>query len=61
MMTSSRCPICHKQTVESYAPFCSRRCAMVDLNNWLVGNYRIETDEPPDTPFDPLEIESLNN
>ncbi len=37
------CPICDRASVERYKPFCSRRCADVDLANWLSGNYRIST------------------
>ena len=30
------CPICRKnQTVAAYRPFCSRRCADLDLQRWL--------------------------
>lgn len=36
-----RCPICHRPTVERYRPFCSRRCADIDLARWLGGRYRI--------------------
>jgi endogenous inhibitor of DNA gyrase (YacG/DUF329 family) len=36
------CPICGKPRVEAYAPFCSKRCANVDLHRWLSGVYRIE-------------------
>lgn len=43
-----RCPICGKPTEERWRPFCSKRCADVDLNRWLGGRYRIETDEGPD-------------
>jgi endogenous inhibitor of DNA gyrase (YacG/DUF329 family) len=35
------CPICGKPAVQSYNPFCSKRCADVDLNRWLSGVYRI--------------------
>lgn len=35
------CPICGKPTVEHYRPFCSRRCADVDLARWFRGDYRI--------------------
>ena len=46
-MTSntSKCPICGKPTVVAYKPFCSKKCADVDLNQWLVGNYRIAGSE----------------
>ena len=42
------CPICNKPSQQKYHPFCSSRCAQVDLNRWLVGNYAIpaEEDEP---------------
>ena len=42
-----RCPTCGKATVESHRPFCSKRCADVDLARWLRGDYRIATDERP--------------
>ncbi|QRG04484.1 DNA gyrase inhibitor YacG [Xanthobacter dioxanivorans] len=35
------CPICRKPSVERYRPFCSKRCADVDLNRWLSGSYAI--------------------
>ena len=39
------CPICSKPTVADYRPFCSKRCADVDLGRWLTGSYAIPTDE----------------
>ncbi|MFO1114461.1 MAG: DNA gyrase inhibitor YacG [Beijerinckiaceae bacterium] len=36
-----KCPICGKPAVEKYRPFCSRRCADIDLNRWLSGGYAI--------------------
>ena len=35
------CPICGKPAVEKFRPFCSRRCANVDLNRWLSGVYAV--------------------
>jgi uncharacterized protein len=35
------CPICGKPAAERYRPFCSRRCADVDLNRWLSGVYTV--------------------
>ena len=46
-----KCPICGKDTEQRYRPFCSNRCADIDLGRWLKGNYRIPTEERPD-PFD---------
>lgn len=39
------CPICHKDADPKYKPFCSRRCADVDLGRWLTGSYAIPVDE----------------
>jgi uncharacterized protein len=39
------CPICDKPTVKAYRPFCSRRCADVDLGRWMTGAYRVSTEE----------------
>ena len=57
------CPICARTSHKNYRPFCSRRCADVDLGRWLTGGYAIpivEDDEdetrdegrPEDTPRD---------
>ena len=35
------CPICRRAVVPEYRPFCSKRCADVDLQRWLVGGYAI--------------------
>lgn len=43
-----RCPICGKPVTARHQPFCSARCANIDLGRWLNGNYRVETDEPPE-------------
>ena len=44
------CPICGKETDPKYRPFCSKRCADVDLGRWLTGAYAIpaEDDDLPD-------------
>ena len=36
-----RCPICGKPRSAAYDPFCSKRCADVDLHRWLKGSYVI--------------------
>jgi len=38
---SAKCPICGRATATDYRPFCSRRCADVDLARWLSGGYAI--------------------
>lgn len=47
----SKCAICGKEQDVKYRPFCSKRCADVDLNRWLSGGYAIpaaEEDDPDD-------------
>lgn len=39
--TAESCPLCEASAAEAYAPFCSKRCADVDLHRWLNGNYAI--------------------
>ena len=57
-----RCPICHTECAwenNPSRPFCSERCRLVDLGNWLGERYRIagapaadESDNPPDAGAD---------
>ena len=42
------CPMCGRPAVKEYRPFCSARCADLDLAKWLDGRYRIETEQGPD-------------
>lgn len=50
------CPICGRPQVPEYNPFCSKRCADIDLGRWLNGVYAIpatpdeEEDEMPSIP-----------
>jgi endogenous inhibitor of DNA gyrase (YacG/DUF329 family) len=53
------CPICQKPADEKYRPFCSRRCADVDLGRWLTGSYVIPTDEPGEEDAAPEDGEPL--
>ncbi len=48
------CPICSKLSVERYHPFCSKRCADVDLNRWLSGSYSV-----PVVELEPEDVEAL--
>lgn len=53
------CPICGKETVERYRPFCSKRCADVDLARWLGGRYAIPSvEDEPDFDTDEGEAHS---
>ena len=35
------CPVCQKPTDKAYRPFCSKRCADVDLGRWFNGSYAV--------------------
>jgi endogenous inhibitor of DNA gyrase (YacG/DUF329 family) len=51
-MTAKACPICNKPQDAAYAPFCSKRCADVDLQRWFTGKYAIpvvESEESADS------------
>ena len=39
------CPICGNETEHRYRPFCSGRCADIDLGRWLTGSYAVPSDE----------------
>ena len=39
--TAAKCPVCGKEVAADYRPFCSKRCADVDLSRWLKGSYAI--------------------
>ena len=41
-MPKPNCPICEKAPpAQAYRPFCSRRCADVDLQRWFSGRYAV--------------------
>jgi len=49
--TLVRCPICQKENdffAEPIGAFCSPRCKLVDLGNWLGEEYRISEPLRPD-------------
>lgn len=54
------CPICGKPPIEAVAPFCSRRCADVDLHRWLGGVYSVPADEPGQSDLPPEESSKEN-
>ena len=39
------CPLCQKPVEAVHRPFCSRRCAQLDLGKWLTGDYAIPSHE----------------
>jgi endogenous inhibitor of DNA gyrase (YacG/DUF329 family) len=51
-MSPPKCPICGKPADPEYRPFCSKRCADVDLQRWLSGGYAIPAVEDEDGAAD---------
>ena len=49
------CVVCGKPQDPKYKPFCSKRCADIDLNRWLSGRYAIPTFEEGEKPEDETE------
>lgn len=45
---SKSCAICGRPVDPRFKPFCSKRCADVDLNRWLSGRYVIPGAETPE-------------
>jgi hypothetical protein len=57
-----KCPLCGRPSTRDAYPFCSRRCADIDLNRWLSGSYVIpaapdddEAEEIPENDAGPEE------
>ena len=42
------CPICGATSERAYRPFCSKRCADIDLHRWLSGSYAVPAVEADD-------------
>ena len=58
-----RCPICKTETTwegNPWRPFCSERCRLIDLDNWLAGRYRISRpltgEDEPQKPEESHEV-----
>ena len=53
------CRICRRPADPALSPFCSKRCADIDLNRWLTGVYAVpvveEEDEDGERPREPGE------
>ena len=43
-----RCPICGRTAASDFKPFCSKRCADVDLHRWLGEGYRVPVEVDDD-------------
>jgi hypothetical protein len=44
-----RCPICRRVAAPETRPFCSERCAQVDLGRWMTESYAIPAAPPEET------------
>jgi uncharacterized protein len=52
-VNKGRCPICKDETAHAFRPFCSSRCADIDLGKWMTGSYAIPvTDNTGDSEDD---------
>lgn len=51
------CPICGGKTDLTYRPFCSKRCADIDLGRWLAGVYAIPVEENDDEDGEETEVQ----
>ena len=51
------CPVCRKPAKAEFQPFCSTRCADIDLGRWLTDRYAIPTpiDEDEDDRHPPAD------
>ena len=43
-----KCPMCGAEAVQKYRPFCSKRCADLDLSKWFNGSYATPSTDPED-------------
>jgi len=55
----AKCPTCGKPPIKPHKPFCSERCASVDLGRWFSGKYAFASNEPPENEELDAIIEAL--
>ncbi|WP_299666738.1 DNA gyrase inhibitor YacG [uncultured Ruegeria sp.] len=51
------CPLCGEDTLRAFRPFCSKRCADIDLAKWLNGSYAVpsQREEDAETTSEPTD------
>jgi endogenous inhibitor of DNA gyrase (YacG/DUF329 family) len=54
-LSGGKCPICNEPGRERFRPFCSKRCADIDLSRWLGGSYSVPVVELDEKDLDELE------
>ncbi len=52
LIKTPKCSICGKPAAPEHKPFCSRRCADIDLGRWLKEGYRIPASPVTDDEAD---------
>ncbi len=52
MIAKPRCPVCGKPTDPDHKPFCSKRCADIDLGRWLTESYTLPGKPPAEEDAD---------
>jgi endogenous inhibitor of DNA gyrase (YacG/DUF329 family) len=52
---AANCPLCGKPADAGFKPFCSKRCADLDLNQWFKGGYAIPGPPAGPNPSNPSE------
>ena len=52
-VAAAKCVRCGHPVQPRHRPFCSQRCADIDLGSWFRGSYRVAGDQAPDGGEDP--------
>ena len=59
--SAAGCPLCGKPTDAAFKPFCSKRCADIDLNRWLSGVYAVPVKETDDEDSERLKDDDADD
>ena len=55
LLKGRKCPVCRKGGAQAYRPFCSKRCADIDLGRWLSEDHHIPAEEIAELDDEPVE------
>ena len=53
-LIGGKCPMCGKRRIQEFRPFCSKRCADLDLGRWFNEDYRVSEEEASTFVEDPF-------
>ena len=56
-LKGAKCPMCGKLRQQAYRPFCSKRCADIDLGRWFNEDYKIPAEEGAELDDDAFDEE----